>query len=57
MEDKNPDDICVVCGKKSNPINWCDEEPTGAWCDDHFPDTPCGKGGHDEGCQTRAFSQ
>ena len=47
---------CAACGCEVKAYSTCDREDTGAvWCFDCFPDTPCGKGYHGEGCATNVF--
>lgn len=49
---------CAACGCEVKNYAMCDREQTDAvWCFDCFPETPCGKGWHGEGCSTNVFEE
>jgi hypothetical protein len=51
------DNKCTKCGRESNPLWLCDEEPMGQqWCEMCFLMSACGHGKHGEGCPTTVFS-
>lgn len=47
---------CPVVQAPGIPFFFCDKSPQngqeGPWCGECFDDIPCGKGQHDEGCET-----
>lgn len=46
---------CAQCRCEVKAYSTCDRATGSVWCFDCFPETPCGKGWHGEGCSTNVF--